>query len=148
MSKIIVFIGRLILGGIFIYASIEKIAFPGDFAKAVQAYSIIPKFLINPIAIILPWVELIAGLFLITGLFLKQTALFVSFLIIIFFVSTTIGFVTGTLQECGCFSKSQVLYTNNKALIAFRDLLLLVISILLCLTLKTETSLSEIKRKT
>lgn len=136
------FISRLILGGIFIYASIDKIAFPGDFAKALQAYSFIPEFLINPIAIILPWVELIAGIFLITGMFIRQTTLFISLLLITFLMITTIGFISGTLQECGCFSKSQFFYTNNIVFITIRDLMLLVISILLFLASKTETSLS------
>jgi len=131
LSKIFQFILRLILGGILIYASIDKIAFPGDFAKAVQAYTMLPEFLIKPTVIILPWIELIAGIFLITGMFLRQTALFISFLLIVFFVNTTIGFMNGTLHDCGCFNKSQFLYTDKKALIVIRDLLLIMMSIFL-----------------
>ena len=40
-------ISRLILGFIFIYASIDKIAFPKKFAKIVQSYKIIPDFLVE-----------------------------------------------------------------------------------------------------
>jgi uncharacterized membrane protein YphA (DoxX/SURF4 family) len=140
ISKTVAFIGRLILGGIFIYASIDKIAFPGDFTKVVQAYSFIPEFLINPVAIILPWIELIAGIFLITGMFIRHTTLLISFLLIIFLINTTIGFTTGTLQECGCFSKSQFLFTNSIALIEIRDSMLLVISILLFLSSKPKAA--------
>jgi len=143
MKESIITFARIVLGGIFIYASIDKIAFPGEFTKAVQAYSIIPEFLINPVVIILPWIELIAGIFLVAGILLKQTALFISFLIIIFFINTTIGFITGTLQECGCFSKSQILYTNNKTLTVFRDLLLFMMSVLLYLSSKTKTCWSK-----
>jgi len=122
---------RFILGSILIYASIDKIAFPGEFLKAVQAYTMLPKFLISPIVIILPWIELIAGIFLITAIFLRQTALFITFLLVLFLVSTIIGFMNGTLLDCGCFSKSQFLYTDDITLVVIRDLLLIGMSIFL-----------------
>ena len=61
---------RLILGVIFIYASIDKIFHPAAFAEAVYNYQILPDALINLTAIVLPWLELILGAFLILGLWL------------------------------------------------------------------------------
>jgi len=43
-SRIVQVTARLILGGIFIYASVEKIAYPVEFAKNVQNYNILPGF--------------------------------------------------------------------------------------------------------
>ncbi|MCK4385442.1 MAG: DoxX family membrane protein [candidate division Zixibacteria bacterium] len=60
---------RLILGGIFIYASPDKITHPEQFAKIVYNYNILPHSLINIFAIIMPWMELICGFFLITRIF-------------------------------------------------------------------------------
>jgi hypothetical protein len=36
------FLCRVILGGLFIYASLDKIAHPHDFAKIVYDYNLIP----------------------------------------------------------------------------------------------------------
>ena len=46
---------RVILGAVFIYASIDKIRNPEAFAKAVYNYQILPDSLINLTAIALPW---------------------------------------------------------------------------------------------
>ena len=51
------FLARLLLGGIFIYASIDKIAFPGDFARIIENYGLLPSFVVKPFAILLPWLE-------------------------------------------------------------------------------------------
>ena len=52
---------RWILGVIFIYASYHKILAPADFAKIVYGYALFPAALINLIAIIVPFMELVAG---------------------------------------------------------------------------------------
>ena len=54
---------RIVLGFIFIFASIEKIAQPEEFAKAITNYRLLPTPAVNLFAIVLPWVELLAGLF-------------------------------------------------------------------------------------
>ena len=52
---------RWILGLTFIYASLHKILSPEDFAKIVYGYDLFPHVFINLIAIIIPFLELIAG---------------------------------------------------------------------------------------
>ena len=49
---------RIILAVVFIYASIDKIMHPHDFAKAVFNYQILPDYLINITAIFLPLIIL------------------------------------------------------------------------------------------
>ena len=58
----VVLIARLILGGVFIYASLDKIAHPAEFAKAIGNYHVVPFGLENLMALALPWLELIAGI--------------------------------------------------------------------------------------
>ena len=43
----VVLVARLILGGVFIYASIDKILNPGDFAKIINNYHVLPFGLEN-----------------------------------------------------------------------------------------------------
>src|SRR5262249_13954908 len=59
VHKYLTVAARLFLGGVFIFASIDKIAAPEPFAIAVEAYKIIPFPLINLFALIVPWLELL-----------------------------------------------------------------------------------------
>jgi hypothetical protein len=52
---------RFILGGVFIYASLDKISFPREFANIVIKYRILPEKLAIYFAFLLPWVELLPG---------------------------------------------------------------------------------------
>ena len=62
-------LARFILGAVFIYASLDKIADPVAFSTNIDNYHISPLAINNLAALILPWVELIIGLSLITGVF-------------------------------------------------------------------------------
>lgn len=118
---------RLILGAVFIYASLDKIAHPEAFARAVFNYQILPDFLVNLTAVILPWLELILGLFLIVGLFQEGSVLIVTGLLVVFLGAMVFNLARGLDIHCGCFSTSTD-GTNNApmAWYVFRDGLFLI----------------------
>nr|MBC8485115.1 DoxX family membrane protein [Bacteroidota bacterium] len=62
---------RLIVGGVFIYSSIGKLFSPDEFAKIIHNYDMLPLFLVNILAIALPYVQFIAGVLLIVGVYKK-----------------------------------------------------------------------------
>ena len=99
---IIVLIARILIGGILIYASINKIVDPGGFARAIDNYHLIPFGLENSMAIVLPWVELIVGISLIFGLFIDGAAFLVIVMMVIFIVAITFAILSGYNIECGC----------------------------------------------
>jgi uncharacterized membrane protein YphA (DoxX/SURF4 family) len=103
-NKYLALIFRLILGGIFIYASFDKIAHPADFARIVYNYHFLPGSVINIFAIILPWVELLAGMALILGMFVESAALLVGTMLVVFVVGLTSAMIRGLDISCGCFS--------------------------------------------
>jgi putative oxidoreductase len=103
-DKRVVLIFRLVLGVTFVYASVDKIAHPDQFAKIVYNYKILPDFLINIFAVTLPWVELVAGLFLILGVFTEGASLLISFLLVIFLAAISVNVLKGIDLNCGCFS--------------------------------------------
>ncbi len=103
-DKRIVLIFRVILGVIFIYASLDKIAHPEQFARIIYNFKILPPFFINVFAITLPWVELIAGLFLILGMFTESASLLICFMLMVFVVAISINLYRGVDLNCGCFS--------------------------------------------
>ena len=95
---------RWVLGATFIYASYSKILAPAAFAKLIYGYDLFPAALINLLAIILPFVELIAGMALIFGFYPRSAVLIVNVLLLAFIVSLSINIIRGHEFDCGCFA--------------------------------------------
>jgi putative oxidoreductase len=98
------FVARLILGGAFLYAGLLKIVSSNEFARIVLNYGILPENVAVYFAFILPWVELMLGVFLIIGFQVRKTALALSFLLAVFAVAVVIRYLKVGLADCGCFS--------------------------------------------
>ncbi len=92
------------MAGIFIYASIDKIAHPAAFAKDVYNYQILPDTLINLTALALPWLELFLGLCLLAGIWLPGAVLVVNALLVVFLAALLFNLARGLDVDCGCFS--------------------------------------------
>ena len=97
---------RLLVGAIFLAASIDKILDPGAFAQVVYNYQILPDSLINVTAIVLPSLELVLGSLLILGRWLPGTVALANLLFLAFFSSLLFNLARGLDVHCGCFSSS------------------------------------------
>ncbi len=95
---------RLLLGVIFIAASIDKIAHPSEFAKIVLNYQILPWYLINIVAIVLPWLEALLGLFILCGWWLPGATVVANLLLVAFLGALAQAVARGIDLSCGCFS--------------------------------------------
>ena len=94
---------RFILGAVFIYASLDKIANPISFSTNIDNYHISPIAINNLAALILPWVELIIGLSLISGVFLDGASILTIALLVFFIFIITQAYMRGISLNCGCF---------------------------------------------
>jgi rhodanese-related sulfurtransferase len=94
------------LGGIFVYASYEKILHPVPFTEIVYNYHILPGVLLNLVALFLPWLELLIGLSLILGVWLHGAVLVCNALLVIFFTTLLFNIFRGLDIDCGCFTVS------------------------------------------
>ncbi|MDT8379161.1 MAG: MauE/DoxX family redox-associated membrane protein [Desulfotignum sp.] len=94
---------RFYLGGLFIYASLNKINFPAEFSDNIAAYLLIPFWLVNPIAIFLPWIELLSGVCLVTGIRVRASATIITILLGVFTVALVMVLVKEIPIDCGCF---------------------------------------------
>ena len=103
---------RLAVAMVLIYAALQKIWTPLEFARLIREYHLLPDQILNLVAVILPWLELICGLCLITGLGLMGTAFLLSALNSLFAVAivyraimimhaTGVGFFDLSF-DCGC----------------------------------------------
>jgi len=94
---------RLILGIVFVYASIDKIIDPSKFSNTIDNYHISPYVLNNLAALVIPWLELIIGLFLILGIFLNGSS-FIAIILLVFFIFILVqALFRGINVNCGCF---------------------------------------------
>ena len=121
---------RWILGIVFIYASFHKILYPAAFAEAVYHYQILPDWLINLSALVLPWLELFLGAFLIIGLWMPGAVVISNLLFIIFMGALSYNMARGLDISCGCFSTSA---TEGAADIwtVLRDVMFMAVSLYL-----------------
>jgi uncharacterized membrane protein YphA (DoxX/SURF4 family) len=135
------FLFRLLLGGLFILSGAEKLLnHYQNFLYVVQSYSFLPPALEKLIAFIVPWVELILGLFLVLGLWLRYSLSALLLLILGFIVVVAQAILRGLpLDECGCFGS---LITFRPEQVILLDSVLLFLTVILLLLLKKTRSLS------
>jgi len=114
---------RWILGLTFIYASFHKIISPADFAKIVYGYGLFPEIFINLIAIVIPFLELVAGFALISGLYPRSAAIIINALLLAFITVLAINLIRGHEFDCGCFSAAQTGYTGSSKVTLVRDVI-------------------------
>ncbi len=96
---------RLLLGAVFVYASLDKIANPAAFAKVVYQWQVVGPVPSNVVAVTLPWIELLAGLMLVAGAWRREAAAVIALLLVVFIVAAASVLARGIdVQNCGCVS--------------------------------------------
>ena len=96
-------LARLILGGVLLIAGYLKAFSPDKSMMAVRAYELLPIWLANVLGIVLPWLEIGAGLLLIIGVAIRYAAIFGYFLLAIFIIAIAQAWARGLSIDCGCF---------------------------------------------
>lgn len=109
--------GRIVLGGIFLYAAYAKLHFNGSwhlgdyyfiFAMGIDSYKMLPLSIVEWMARILPWVEVLVGALLVIGVGVRWAALTVTGLLVMFMIALTHAALGGLEINCGCFGNNSV----------------------------------------
>lgn len=95
---------QIALGVIFIVAALPKIADPPSFAHMIYNYRILPGSLINISALVMPWVEILAGLALVIGVWKRPARWIIALMLAVFIVAISINLARGNAIDCGCFN--------------------------------------------
>ncbi|MFO7716841.1 MauE/DoxX family redox-associated membrane protein [Desulfosarcina sp.] len=92
---------RWFLGGLFIYSGATKLLTPQLFAVLIEAYGIVPEGLLMPVAVILPALEVLAGVGLLFDI--HGSLAVVAGLLLLFVAILGYGIWMGLDVDCGCF---------------------------------------------
>lgn len=120
---------RLLIGSLFVYASIYKILDPADFANAIRNYMILPPQWSNIVALTLPWIELFAGSLLILGIQTRPAALLTTGMLSVFLCAIVYAYAIGLNIDCGCFETASNSEGSIGILYVFRDSGLVLVSL-------------------
>jgi len=125
--------GRVLLGGIFIYAAYTKLrASFLLFAMAIDAYKVLPESMSVAVAHVLPWFELALGLALIAGIWQRITTTAATALLAVFFTAMVHAYQPDAKEgqiSCGCFGLGEPI--SGRTLL--RDGTLLALSLALAI---------------
>jgi uncharacterized membrane protein YphA (DoxX/SURF4 family) len=120
--RAIIWIGRLVLGGIFIYAGYSKAFLPNhnlwpffvlkfslsmnlsNFATQVEAFKMLPPWGVQFVANTLPFAEIALGLLVLIGWRLRIWAPILTLIMLGFFVVVTRAYLLHMNINCGCFA--------------------------------------------
>lgn len=97
---------RIVLGLLFLAAGLAKALHPDLFAAQVAAYQLVPSRLVTLVALVLPRVEILAGLGLVAKVLPRSCALVTGLLALAFAVGTSLALMRGLAIDCGCLPVS------------------------------------------
>ena len=95
--------GRVLLGGVFVFAGLLKGLDVETFSGQVAAYKILPYQWNYLVAAILPFIELIVGLHLVFNRWVRAAAVVVAGLCGTFLLLLASVLLRGMAIDCGCF---------------------------------------------
>jgi len=108
----VVLILRLVLGGILIFAGASKVGHPAEFAAQIAGFRLLPGAVIAPMALLLPFIEILAGGYLVLGLFTRAAAWVAVALFAVFDAAIASAVVRGMTVSCGCFGPNDTTVTT------------------------------------
>ncbi len=94
---------RFLVGGTFIYAAFDKIADPAAFAQAIHHYRMVGGAFLHPMALYMPWLELVTGFAMILGVARRGAALLIGLMLVIFMAAIISAMARDLDISCGCF---------------------------------------------
>ena len=103
ISKWAEVIVRVFLGAVFGYAGGIKLRDPQAFADSIHSFALLPSAWINPVALGLPVLEVVLGVFLLLGLKRRTCAWLAATLSMVFALALSQALIRGLSVDCGCF---------------------------------------------
>lgn len=94
---------QIALGAVFVASAIPKLVDPPAFAHMIYNYRLLPGTLVNALALVMPWIELLVGILLVLGAWRREAALVAALLLVVFLGAIGWNLLRGHAIDCGCF---------------------------------------------
>lgn len=134
LKTVLTWLGRLILGGTFVYAAALKIMDPPAFVVDIGHYHLLPYSLTVALGLYLPWLELLCGTAVLIRRLEQGALLILTALCALFCIALASAWIRGLNIDCGCFGRQT---TSSPLALAFTRSLMMS---LLCLFLRRRTT--------
>lgn len=103
-KRALLIVGRLGLGGMFLYSGYAKLSEPWlQFAVSIETFKLVPDAALEPMARIIPWVEVAAGAGVLLPLIAPWAALLTTLMLAVFTGAGVSAYARGLAVDCGCF---------------------------------------------
>ncbi len=96
----------LVLGGIFVYSGMIKLADANSLFNDILAYRIVGRELAYPITFFLPAFELVCGVALFIPKLRRPALLWISIMLLVFMLAILSAWMRGIDVSCGCFGST------------------------------------------
>jgi putative oxidoreductase len=103
----VMWVGCLLLAGVFLAAAVPKISDPTGFAKMVYGYKVLPSPMVNTFALVLAWLELVVAVALFVPALRRPSLAWIGALMAVFLLAQFQALVRGIDGACGCFSTAE-----------------------------------------
>jgi uncharacterized membrane protein YphA (DoxX/SURF4 family) len=115
-SPLLIRVCRIGIGLVMLAAALGKIGDPGAFSTQIHHYRLVPIGVENLLAILLPWVELLAGLSLVLGAHARSGAWLSAAMMAVFTLAVGTAVARGLDIECGCFGTADASHVGGMKL--------------------------------
>ncbi|MBV8638606.1 MAG: DoxX family membrane protein [Candidatus Eremiobacteraeota bacterium] len=101
--QLAVFLLRLALGGLLLVTGALKAGHAPELAAAIAGFRLLPGDVVAPLALVLPYFELLVGLYLVIGLFTSVAAWISVVQFVVYAAAIASAVIRGIPANCGCF---------------------------------------------
>ena len=107
-------IPRILVSLVFIVAGVLKLRDPLTFADGIAAFHVFPTWSINPLAMSIPYFEILTGIGIFGGRTRSAAALAACGLSVCFVVLFASALARGLDVTCSCFGKWEILQASTR----------------------------------
>lgn len=98
-----VFLLRLILGGLLLATGALKVGHAPELASAIAGFRLLPGEIVAPMALVLPYFEILIGAYLVIGLFTRIAGWISVVQFVAYAAAIASAVIRGIPANCGCF---------------------------------------------
>lgn len=103
-GRFLLLVLRVVTGGLFLWAATMKLRDPLEFYFSIKGFKLLPEHILDPLAFVVPWTEIVCGVALVVGAWSRSAALVIGGMLVVFMGAILSVILREDVHvECGCF---------------------------------------------